>query len=282
MQREERRAHFPKPSVISVRGVDTFLVDAGRGPPIVLLHGLGATNASFLPTLHELSRDYRVIAPDLPGFGDSAKPLRAYHATFFAKWAKALLDALGIERAHFIGNSMGGRVALEVALRLIRSASNRLALWLQRLLSANCASSCRSFECSGPSCGVYRWSCRAQASSRGHAACLRVRAGSRLPGIKPPRTSFCACLPCPAAESPFSPRRARCTSTSRLVVAASGRVSKARASCPLRVGSIAISRAFGLCAARGDAVCGGKIGDFAELPDTSAGRAARNHAPPRA
>jgi pimeloyl-ACP methyl ester carboxylesterase len=117
MEREERRAQFPKPSVISVRGVDTFLVDAGQGPPIVMLHGLGATNASFLPTLHELSRDYRVIAPDLPGFGDSGKPLRAYHAGFFAKWAKALLDALGLERAHFIGNSMGGRIALEVALR---------------------------------------------------------------------------------------------------------------------------------------------------------------------
>ena len=117
MHREERRPHFPKPSVISVRGVETFLVDAGRGPAVVLLHGLGATNASFLPTLHELSRDYRVIAPDLPGFGDSGKPLRAYHAGFFAKWARGLLDALGIERAHFIGNSMGGRIALEVALR---------------------------------------------------------------------------------------------------------------------------------------------------------------------
>ena len=117
IHREERRPNFPKPSVISVRGVDTFVVDAGEGPPIVLLHGLGATNASFLPTLHELSRDYRVIAPDLPGFGDSGKPLRAYHAGFFAKWAKGLLDALGLERAHFIGNSMGGRIALELALR---------------------------------------------------------------------------------------------------------------------------------------------------------------------
>jgi pimeloyl-ACP methyl ester carboxylesterase len=84
---------------------------------VILLHGLGATNASMLPSLHDLAKSYRVIAPDLPGFGESAKPLRAYHAGFFAKWLRSLLDVLEVDRARLIGNSMGGRIAIETALR---------------------------------------------------------------------------------------------------------------------------------------------------------------------
>src|SRR4029453_13371830 len=54
-----------------------FSLEGGRGPAVVLLHGLGATNSSMLPTLAELSHDHHVFAPDLPGFGESGKPLRA-------------------------------------------------------------------------------------------------------------------------------------------------------------------------------------------------------------
>lgn len=116
IQSPARQPHFPHPRRVTAYGIDTFLLEAGQGPPVVLLHGLGATNASMLPTMHDLAADHRVIAPDLPGFGDSAKPVRAYHARFFARWVVALLDELGIERAHLIGNSMGGRIAIEVAL----------------------------------------------------------------------------------------------------------------------------------------------------------------------
>ena len=101
---------------VNAGGLKTFYIEAGEGTPIVLLHGLGATNTSFLPTFVELQRDHRVIAPDLPGFGDSAKPLRSYDAAFYAKWLIDLLDALGIPKAHLIGNSMGGRIAIEAAL----------------------------------------------------------------------------------------------------------------------------------------------------------------------
>ena len=111
-----RPVRCPKPRRIDVSGIDTFYLDAGRGPPVILLHGLGATNASMLPTLRALSEHHRVIAPDLPGFGESGKPLRAYRAGFFARWLVALCDRLGIERAHLVGNSMGGRIALETAL----------------------------------------------------------------------------------------------------------------------------------------------------------------------
>src|SRR3954469_17812200 len=97
---------------------DISIMEAGEGPPVLLLHGLGATKASFLPTVAALAPRFRTIAIDLPGFGDSTKPLRAsYDAKFFARSVVAVLDALELERADVIGNSMGGRVALEVGLR---------------------------------------------------------------------------------------------------------------------------------------------------------------------
>src|SRR3954452_600622 len=113
------------PSRLKFRTLDT---DCGRmstfeaGPagaePIVMLHGLGATKAEFLPTVPALAPGFRTIAVDLPGFGDSAKPFPArYDAAMFARWVGALLDALGLDRVHLLGHSMGGRVALEVGMR---------------------------------------------------------------------------------------------------------------------------------------------------------------------
>ena len=91
---------------------------AGTGPEtIVCVHGLGGTKASFLPTVNALAGDYRVVAIDLPGFGESDKPIGApYDALWFARSLFAAMDALGIERAHVAGNSMGGRVAIEAGL----------------------------------------------------------------------------------------------------------------------------------------------------------------------
>src|SRR4051794_19799685 len=97
---------------------DISIMEAGEGPPVLLLHGLGATKASFLPTVAALADRHRTIAIDLPGFGDSTKPLRAaYDAKFFARSVVAVLDALDLERADLAGNSMGGRVAIEAGLR---------------------------------------------------------------------------------------------------------------------------------------------------------------------
>jgi pimeloyl-ACP methyl ester carboxylesterase len=89
------------------------IVSAGSGAPVILIHGLGATKGSFLPTVAALADRFRTIALDLPGFGDSEKPLGPYHPPFLARAVVALLDALEIE----VGNSMGGRVALELGLR---------------------------------------------------------------------------------------------------------------------------------------------------------------------
>ena len=94
------------------------ILEAGTGPPVVALHGLGGTKGSFLPTVAALEPRFRVIAVDLPGFGDSDKPIgAAYDPRFFARAVIDLLDALSLRRVHLIGNSLGGRIALEVGLR---------------------------------------------------------------------------------------------------------------------------------------------------------------------
>lgn len=90
----------------------------GQGRDMVLIHGLGATKASFYDTAAKLSRSYRVHAIDLPGFGSSSKPATAsYNAGFFADAVIDALDSMGIERTHLVGNSLGGRVSLEIAMR---------------------------------------------------------------------------------------------------------------------------------------------------------------------
>ena len=90
----------------------------GAGTDVVLLHGLGGTKASFFDTAAALSRSYRVHAIDLPGFGSSSKPAMApYNAQWYAETVLELLDALEIERAHIVGNSLGGRIALEVGMQ---------------------------------------------------------------------------------------------------------------------------------------------------------------------
>src|SRR5437763_8703498 len=89
----------------------------GKGPDVLLLHGLGSTRASLFETAAELSPHYRVHAPDLPGFGSSCKPaLGGYNARWFAQIMLGLMDELGIDRTHVVGNSMGGRVAIELGL----------------------------------------------------------------------------------------------------------------------------------------------------------------------
>ncbi len=103
--------------MVATRRARLSILEAGSGPPIVAVHGLGGTKGSFLPTVGALSGSFRVIAVDLPGFGDSDKPIGAsYDAGFFARAVVDLFDSLGLDRAHLIGNSLGGRVVLEVGL----------------------------------------------------------------------------------------------------------------------------------------------------------------------
>jgi pimeloyl-ACP methyl ester carboxylesterase len=111
-----------RPPLLQVRDVPVgrhriSTMTIGQGPDVILLHGLGSTRASMFETAAALSTGYRVHAPDLPGFGSSSKPARgAYNAVWFAEKMLGMMDELGIKRAHIVGNSMGGRVAIEIGL----------------------------------------------------------------------------------------------------------------------------------------------------------------------
>jgi pimeloyl-ACP methyl ester carboxylesterase len=103
---------------VRARGLRISTLTMGEGPDVLLLHGLGAAKSSFFDTAAALSRDgYRVHALDLPGFGNSSKPaLASYGPKFFADAVVGVMDELGIGHAHVVGNSMGGRVALEIGM----------------------------------------------------------------------------------------------------------------------------------------------------------------------
>lgn len=113
--REPERLRFER---VHTKNHELSMLSAGAGEPLLCVHGLGGTKASFLPTVSALAPEgFRVIALDLPGFGDSHKPnFGRYDAPWFANAVVELLDELGIERTHLAGNSMGGRVAIEAGL----------------------------------------------------------------------------------------------------------------------------------------------------------------------
>ena len=112
---DPRRLRFER---VRTANHDLSILSAGEGKPLVCIHGLGGTKASFLPTVSALAPEgFRVICLDLPGFGDSHKPgAGSYNAPWFAGAIAELLDELEIERAHLAGNSMGGRIAIETGL----------------------------------------------------------------------------------------------------------------------------------------------------------------------
>lgn len=103
-----------------VQGVELESLVAGHGTPVLLLHGLAANKLSFLPTFDGLADGWEVHALDLPGFGRSDKPMpfgRRYSAGWMADMVHGYMRANRIRDAYLVGNSMGGRIATEVALR---------------------------------------------------------------------------------------------------------------------------------------------------------------------
>ena len=103
-----RRAEIP--------GFALRYLEGGAGEPLLLLHGIGADKDNFVPIARLLCRHYRVIIPDLPGFGDSDKPQEAsYRLHDQVRNLMAFADALGIKTFHLGGNSMGGSIAASAA-----------------------------------------------------------------------------------------------------------------------------------------------------------------------
>ncbi len=127
---DDRPAAHSRACEVTAMGVRTVYLEAGPpdAPPILLLHGLGATNASMLPVLADLAADHRVLAPDLPGFGASDAPSSPYNPTWFAAWVEAFQAATKSRGAVLIGNSLGGRIALEAGLSHPSSARGLVLL----------------------------------------------------------------------------------------------------------------------------------------------------------
>jgi pimeloyl-ACP methyl ester carboxylesterase len=96
----------------------------GHGIPVVFIHGLGSSGyMEWRRNLEPAALRHRVYAPDLPGYGRTDKPRARYTIPYFARFVRRYMDFLGIRRAALIGASLGGRIALEVALeepRLVR------------------------------------------------------------------------------------------------------------------------------------------------------------------
>jgi 2-hydroxy-6-oxonona-2,4-dienedioate hydrolase len=101
---------------VTVFGQKMHYLEAGRGAPVIFLHGTGGEGARWMPQLTELAADFRVIAIDHIGFGQSDKPLTQYHSGVFAQFVAGVMKAIGVPRASFVGQSMGAGIALYMAV----------------------------------------------------------------------------------------------------------------------------------------------------------------------
>lgn len=103
---------------LQVSDFNLHFLEAGAGPPLLLLHGLGGSNEDWEFQVPAFARHFRVIAPDLRGFGRSTRGRRRAGVPRLAEDVRELLRHLGIERFHLIGHSMGGAVSLQLALEM--------------------------------------------------------------------------------------------------------------------------------------------------------------------
>jgi pimeloyl-ACP methyl ester carboxylesterase len=112
---------------IVLHGHRVFFRSAGSGPALVLVHGITSTSATWANVLPYLAERFTVIAPDLLGHGESAKPRGDYSLGAYASGIRDLLLALGHDRATFVGHSLGGGVAMQLAYQFPEHCE-RLAL----------------------------------------------------------------------------------------------------------------------------------------------------------
>lgn len=103
--------------IVPANGVELYYEVWGSGAPLVLIEGLSVATWTWDLQLPVLSRHFRVIAYDNRGVGRSSKPAGPYSIAQMADDLAGLLDALGVDRAHVLGTSMGGMIAQELALR---------------------------------------------------------------------------------------------------------------------------------------------------------------------
>lgn len=89
-------------------------IDEGKGDTVLLLHGWGARGETYRGIINMLTPYFRVVAPDMPGFGASSEPSFPYTAEDYAEFVRVFCEKLGIDKAHIIGHSHGGRTAIKL------------------------------------------------------------------------------------------------------------------------------------------------------------------------
>ncbi|MCX5739293.1 MAG: alpha/beta fold hydrolase [Proteobacteria bacterium] len=115
MNPDESRWALIKPAAITVNGDRVVYRAAGKGPLLLLVHGLAGSAATWRHVMPALAERFSVLAPDLLGQGDSDKPRGDYSLGAQANTLRDLMDALGHERATVVGQSLGGGVAMQFA-----------------------------------------------------------------------------------------------------------------------------------------------------------------------
>jgi pimeloyl-ACP methyl ester carboxylesterase len=102
---------------VTIDGRRVNVIELGSGPPVVFIHGLSGSWQNWLEQLPVFARDHRVIAFDLPGFGASQMPREKITISGYGRFVEALLAELDVSSAAVVGNSMGGFIGIELALR---------------------------------------------------------------------------------------------------------------------------------------------------------------------
>jgi 4,5:9,10-diseco-3-hydroxy-5,9,17-trioxoandrosta-1(10),2-diene-4-oate hydrolase len=105
-----------KQEEVTIGTIKTTYLLCGTGEPIIFLHGAGAGAITWYPSIHAISKNFQVIAPDIVGYGESDKPDAPYNRPYFSKWLKDFLKELKIAKAHIVGLSQGGAIALQFAI----------------------------------------------------------------------------------------------------------------------------------------------------------------------
>jgi pimeloyl-ACP methyl ester carboxylesterase len=104
------------PQFVSVNPHRTAYIRHGQGPPVVLLHGYAGAIWNWEHQIEPLGRRFTLFIPDVIGQGLSDKPRVAYTPAFYTDWLCGFLDAVGVGRAAIVGHSMGGGLALSLAM----------------------------------------------------------------------------------------------------------------------------------------------------------------------
>jgi pimeloyl-ACP methyl ester carboxylesterase len=115
--RDRMLAGLPPSRTVDVAGVSTAVVEAGDGPPLLLLHGgIECGGAMWAPVLAQLAQHHRVVAPDVPGLGESA-PLDRLDADSFGRWLTGVAELTGLTHPTVVAHSLIGSLVARVATR---------------------------------------------------------------------------------------------------------------------------------------------------------------------